>query len=124
MSQETTGAHISGQDPSDGSPMAEDLILSDRADLHDHDPEPEPRLRDLPLTIWNIPRYLVLGFIRGYQMTFSKTLPQGSCRFYPSCSHYGYQAIYKYGVVKGGLMAAWRIMRCNPFNRGGIDPVP
>ena len=124
MSQETSGAHISAQDLPEDNTLAEGLKLSDNADLHDHDSEPEPRLRELPLTIWNIPRYLVLGFIRGYQMTFSKTLPQGSCRFYPSCSHYGYQAVYKYGVVKGGLMAAWRIMRCNPFNRGGIDPVP
>jgi putative membrane protein insertion efficiency factor len=122
MSKETTRAHISSQDLTEGSTIEEDLRLSDSADAHVH--ELEPRLRDLPLTIWNIPRFLVLGFIRGYQMTFSKTLPQGSCRFYPSCSHYGYQAVYKYGVVKGGLMAAWRIMRCNPFNRGGIDPVP
>ena len=86
--------------------------------------EQEPRLRDLPLTVWHIPRLLLLGLIRGYQSTFSRTLPQDTCRFYPSCSHYGYQAIYKYGVIKGGLMAAWRILRCNPFNKGGIDPVP
>ncbi len=46
-----------------------------------------------------------------------------SCRFYPSCSHYGYQAIYKYGVLKGGSMAIWRVLRCNPFNPGGYDPV-
>jgi len=87
---------------------------------HDH----EPDLRDLPLTLVNIPRFLLLSLIRGYQATFSRTLPQGTCRFYPSCSHYGYQAIYKYGVFKGGLMAAWRVLRCNPFNKGGIDPVP
>ena len=85
---------------------------------------PDPALRDLPLTIWNLPRYPVLALIRGYQMTFSKTLPQNTCRFYPSCSHYGYQAIYKYGLIKGGALAAWRILRCNPFNPGGLDPVP
>ena len=84
----------------------------------------DPSLRDLPRTVLNIPRFLVLGLIRVYQATFSKTLPQNSCRFYPSCSHYGYQAIYRYGVLKGSLMAAWRIMRCNPFNPGGYDPVP
>lgn len=85
---------------------------------------PEPQLRDLPLTIWNIPRAILLGLVRLYQATFSRTLPQDTCRFYPTCSHYGYQAIYKYGIFKGGAMAAWRIMRCNPFNPGGFDPVP
>jgi putative membrane protein insertion efficiency factor len=47
-----------------------------------------------------------------------------SCRFVPSCSQYGYEAIAKYGFIKGSLMAGWRIMRCNPFNDGGFDPVP
>ena len=91
-----------------------------------HAPEyvPDPSLRDLPLTIWNIPRYILLALIRLYQATFSRAMPPDTCRFYPSCSHYGYQAIYKYGVLKGGLMAAWRVLRCNPFNKGGFDPVP
>ena len=84
----------------------------------------DPNLRDLPLTIWSFPRFLLLGLIRIYQATLSKTLPKDSCRFYPSCSHYGYQAIYKYGVIKGSLMALWRILRCNPFHPGGYDPVP
>ena len=83
----------------------------------------EPDLRDLPRNLTNIPRLLVLGLIRAYQATFSRTLPQDTCRFYPSCSHYGYQAIYKYGVLKGGLMAIWRVLRCNPLNKGGFDPV-
>jgi putative membrane protein insertion efficiency factor len=90
----------------------------------DHPYADEPQLRDMPVTLWNLPRILLLGLIRGYQATFSRTLPPNSCRFYPSCSHYGYQAIYKYGVIKGSLMAAWRILRCNPFNKGGFDPVP
>jgi uncharacterized protein len=84
----------------------------------------EPRLRDLPVTLFNLPRLLLLAFIRGYQMTLSRTLPPNTCRFYPSCSHYGYQAIYKYGAIKGGFMAAWRVLRCNPFHPGGYDPVP
>ena len=90
----------------------------------DHDHSTEPRVRDLPLKIQNIPRFILLAFIRLYQMTISRALPPDTCRFYPSCSHYGYQAIYKYGAIKGGLMAAWRVLRCNPFNPGGIDPVP
>jgi uncharacterized protein len=91
---------------------------------HNHDLPPEPRLRDLPLELKNIPRFPLLALIRLYQKTFSLTLPQNSCRFYPSCSHYGYQAIYKYGAIKGTLMATWRVIRCNPFNKGGFDPVP
>ncbi len=65
----------------------------------------------------------MLWLIRLYQSTISRGLPANTCRFYPSCSRYGYEAIEKYGVVKGGTMAAWRIMRCNPWNDGGIDPV-
>jgi uncharacterized protein len=84
----------------------------------------EPRLRDLPVTLFNLPRWVLLGLIRGYQATLSRTLPPNTCRFYPTCSHYGYQAIYKYGAIKGGWMAALRVLRCNPFNPGGYDPVP
>ena len=84
----------------------------------------EPRLRDLPVTLFTLPRWVLLALIRAYQATISRTLPPNTCRFYPSCSHYGYQAIYKYGAIKGGWMAAWRVLRCNPFNPGGYDPVP
>ena len=90
----------------------------------EHEHAEEPSLQDLELRLTNLPRFLLLGLIRLYQATFSRTLPQNTCRFYPSCSHYGYQAIYKYGVIKGGFMAVWRVLRCNPFNPGGIDPVP
>lgn len=93
-------------------------------DHNDHSHDVEPRLRDLPLTLTNLPRYGLLGLIRLYQATFSRALPPNTCRFYPTCSHYGYQAIYKYGVLKGGWMATWRVLRCNPFNPGGFDPVP
>jgi hypothetical protein len=89
-----------------------------------HDYSDEPRLRDLPRKIWNWPRLVLLGLIRLYQASFSKTMPANTCRFYPSCSHYGYQAVYRYGVLKGGVMATWRVIRCNPFNPGGYDPVP
>ena len=88
-----------------------------------HDYSLEPRLRDLPRMIWNWPRLTLLGLIRLYQASFAKVLPPDTCRFYPSCSHYGYQAVYKYGVLKGGGMAIWRVLRCNPFNPGGYDPV-
>jgi len=84
----------------------------------------EPRLRDLPVNIKTLPRIPLLALIRAYQAVISPALPPDTCRFYPSCSHYGYQAIYKYGPIKGSVMAAWRILRCNPFNPGGYDPVP
>lgn len=92
--------------------------------LDDTPVEPEPRLRDLPVNLFTLARWPVLALIRLYQMTFAKALPSGTCRFYPTCSHYGYQSIYKYGILKGGWMATWRILRCNPFNPGGFDPVP
>ncbi len=84
----------------------------------------EPRLRDLPRTPSYWPRLVLLALIRLYQMLISPALPADTCRFYPSCSHYGYQAIYKYGAIKGSIMALWRLLRCNPFNPGGYDPVP
>lgn len=84
----------------------------------------EPHLRDLPITLNNLPCWLLLLLIRMYQLTLSRLLPPDTCRFYPSCSHYSYQAIYKYGVIKGGWMTIWRVLRCNPFNPGGYDPVP
>jgi len=68
-------------------------------------------------------KYLLMGLIRLWQLTFSKVLPP-SCRFEPSCSHYGYEAIRKYGAIKGSWMVVKRIARCNPFNPGGFDPVP
>lgn len=85
---------------------------------------PEPRLRDLPFNLRNAPRWFLLALIRGYQAAVSPTLPPNTCRFYPTCSHYGYQAIYKHGAFKGTFLAAYRVLRCNPFNPGGIDPVP
>lgn len=85
--------------------------------------EVEPGLRDIPLTWRNLPRLPLLAVIRFYQLTISRVLPAGTCRFYPTCSHYGYQAIARYGLLRGGWMVAWRVLRCQPFNPGGYDPV-
>jgi hypothetical protein len=84
----------------------------------------EPTLRDIPLTWGNLARLPALALIRLYQLSLSRVLPQNTCRFTPTCSHYGYQAIARYGLMKGGLLAAWRILRCQPFSPGGYDPVP
>ena len=61
--------------------------------------------------------------IRGYQRFISPFLGS-NCRFYPSCSEYTYQAIEKYGALRGGWMGVRRVSRCHPFNPGGYDPVP
>ncbi|HXK34298.1 MAG TPA: membrane protein insertion efficiency factor YidD [Dehalococcoidia bacterium] len=63
-----------------------------------------------------------LAAIRFYQRRLSPGLAP-SCRFQPTCSQYAYDAIEAYGVIRGGAMAAWRIVRCNPFNDGGYEPV-
>jgi len=61
--------------------------------------------------------------IRAYQRCLSPLLPP-SCRFQPNCSAYGERAILTHGLLKGTLLMSWRIVRCNPFARGGYDPVP
>jgi len=75
-------------------------------------------------------RKTVLKVIRVYQKTlsfdhgfFSFLFPDGFCRFHPTCSEYGYAAIEKYGVFHGGAKAIWRVIRCNPFSKGGLDPL-
>lgn len=68
-------------------------------------------------------RRVVLFLIRLYQRTFSEVLPS-TCRFYPSCSEYAWQAIARYGVLKGGWLAIRRVGRCHPLHPGGYDPVP
>ena len=66
---------------------------------------------------------LMIRAIRFYQK-FLSPLKSTKCPYTPSCSQYGLEAIEKYGALKGGLLAAWRILRCNPFSKGGFDPVP
>lgn len=76
------------------------------------------------------PSQIAVKILKIYQKTFSfdhgilKFLyPNGFCRFYPTCSDYAIQAIEKYGLIKGGGKAVWRVLRCNPFNPGGLDPL-
>lgn len=68
-------------------------------------------------------KYLLMGLIRVYQWTISPMLGP-VCRFYPSCSRYGYEAIKTHGSIKGTYLTVWRILRCNPWNPGGVDFVP
>ncbi len=66
---------------------------------------------------------LFIFFIRMYQKFISPLKGKSTCKFYPTCSQYSIEAIEKHGVLKGGLMSVWRILRCNPFSKGGYDPV-
>ena len=68
-----------------------------------------------------IRRFMII-MIRGYQRFISPLLGD-NCRFVPSCSTYAVQAIERFGPVKGIIKAIWRILRCNPFSKGGYDPL-
>ncbi len=67
---------------------------------------------------------LSLAMIRFYRRELSHRKRHPTCRYIPTCSEYAQTAIERYGALKGGRMAAWRLLRCNPFSRGGYDPVP
>ena len=69
------------------------------------------------------PRQLMILAVRGYQVSISPLLP-ASCRYHPSCSAYAIEAFERHGALRGGWLAAKRIVRCNPFVAGGYDPVP
>ena len=66
---------------------------------------------------------VLIAMIRVYQKYISP-LKTTKCPYIPTCSQYGIEAIEKHGAIKGSLLAAWRILRCNPFSKGGFDPVP
>ena len=68
-------------------------------------------------------KWVALKLIRFYQLAISPNFPP-SCRYLPTCSEYGYEAISKYGIIRGGWMAFRRVIRCHPFRPGGYDPVP
>lgn len=66
---------------------------------------------------------LLLAVIRFYRRHISPNTPP-SCRYIPTCSEYGLTAIERFGAFKGGFLTLWRVLRCNPFSKGGYDPVP
>lgn len=80
--------------------------------------------------ILTLPRKPILWLIKIYQNTispdhglFKVMFPDGYCKFHPTCSEYGYQVISKYGLIIGIPKTAWRILRCNPWSKGGMDLV-
>ena len=68
-------------------------------------------------------RFALVALIRLYRVSLAG-LFGGQCRFHPSCSRYAEQAIREHGAIRGVGMSAWRLLRCNPFGKGGLDPVP
>ncbi|KJQ52569.1 putative membrane protein insertion efficiency factor [Microbacterium sp. SA39] len=77
---------------------------------------------DVLRSIHLIPRNMVLGFLTAYRKTISP-LYGDVCAYYPSCSAYAVGAVQQHGAVRGTLFSAWRILRCNPWTRGGVDDV-
>jgi hypothetical protein len=73
--------------------------------------------------VLRVPREALILVVRLYRLTLGPVLG-GHCRFLPTCSEYAIQALRKHGAVRGSLLAAWRLLRCHPFSRGGHDPVP
>ena len=68
-------------------------------------------------------KYIVLGLIKFYRKFISTLFPT-KCKYYPTCSTYALEAVRRYGAARGTALAVWRILRCNPWSLGGIDPVP
>ncbi len=73
--------------------------------------------------IARLPRLLLMGLIRVYQLTISPLIGP-TCKYYPSCSHYGLEAVRRHGALRGTVLAGWRVLRCNPWSHGGVDEVP
>ena len=70
----------------------------------------------------NLAARIVLAPVRAYQRFVSPVLPR-RCKYHPTCSAYAMQAIESYGILRGAVLAGWRLLRCNPFSHGGYDPV-
>ena len=74
--------------------------------------------------MWYVMKKVCIAIIRFYRKHISHLKRHGTCIFYPTCSEYAIEAYEKYGFFKGTRLTIWRILSCNPFNKGGYDPVP
>ena len=72
--------------------------------------------------MWNPLVWLALGLIHAYRLTISP-LTGNRCKYHPSCSQYAIDAVRQKGLVRGSVLAGWRLLRCNPWSHGGFDPV-
>ena len=68
-------------------------------------------------------RYLGIGLVYAWRYTFGLLTPEGTCKYHPSCSQYAIDAFRELGLVRGTIVAGWRILRCNPWSHGGVDRV-
>ena len=66
-------------------------------------------------------RYLGIGLVYAWRWSFGLLTPAGTCKYHPSCSEYTIAAFRSHGLVRGAVLAAWRLLRCNPWSRGGVD---
>lgn len=74
------------------------------------------------MTAFDALRFAVVAPVRAYQRVVSPAMPR-HCKYHPTCSAYAAQAIERYGILRGVVLAAWRLLRCNPWSHGGFDPV-
>jgi putative membrane protein insertion efficiency factor len=68
-------------------------------------------------------KYLGIALVCGWRWTFGLLTPPGTCKYHPSCSQYAIDAFRELGLARGAVLACWRLLRCNPWSRGGFDPV-
>jgi len=66
-------------------------------------------------------KYIGIGVVYIWRYSIGVFLPKGQCKYHPSCSQYALDALREYGLVKGSILAAWRLLRCNPWSHGGVD---
>jgi len=81
------------------------------------------KIKLLIVRLLTLPNKLLIGFIKLYQKTLSPLLGE-RCRYWPSCSRYAVESLQTHNILKAILLSIWRIVRCNPFSEGGLDPVP
>jgi uncharacterized protein len=67
-------------------------------------------------------KYIGVAFVYAWRYTFGLLTPDGTCKFHPSCSQYALDALHAHGLFKGTAKAGWRLLRCNPWSHGGVDP--
>jgi uncharacterized protein len=73
------------------------------------------------MTLAAVPRTAGIGLVYVYRYTLGLLVPAGTCKYHPGCSEYAIQALRKHGLLKGSALAAWRLLRCNPWSHGGVD---
>ena len=94
------------------------IVYTPRREGGNESPTPDPEKRLSPLG------RLFLAAVGFYRRYLSRLKGRPTCKYWPTCSQYAADAVAEYGALRGGCMAAWRLLRCNPFSRGGIDYVP